>query len=85
MGTALVVSGTAQIAETHKRTQLKTYFDGGVVSTVWLMGIDHSFGGDKPILFETMIFGGEHDDEMERYHSYEEAVEGHARWVEKCK
>ncbi len=31
------------------------------VSTVFL-GIDHSFIGGTPVLFETMIFGGEHDE-----------------------
>lgn len=30
------------------------------VSTVFL-GLDHSYFEDEPILFETMIFGGEHD------------------------
>ena len=31
------------------------------VSTVFL-GMDHSFGHGDPLLFETMIFGGEHDN-----------------------
>ncbi len=48
------------------------------VSTVFL-GIDHSFGGRHPILFETMIFGGEHDQEMDRYSTWEEAEEGHRK------
>jgi hypothetical protein len=50
------------------------------VSTVFL-GIDHSFGlGGPPILWETMVFGGDHDHEQERYSSREDAVAGHARW-----
>ena len=36
---------------------------------------------NRPILFETMIFGGEHDQYQERYATREEAVEGHARAV----
>lgn len=52
------------------------------VSTVFL-GLDHRFGGDgPPILWETMIFGGKHDDYQERYSSYEDAVAGHAKAVE---
>lgn len=47
------------------------------VSTVFL-GLDHSFGGATPILFETMIFGGKHDGYEERYATRDEAVEGHA-------
>lgn len=39
---------------------------GGVrVSTVFL-GQDHSHGGGPPLLFETMIFGGDHDGYQER-------------------
>jgi len=51
------------------------------VSTVFL-GLDHSFGGDKPILFETMIFGGKHDQYQERYATWEEAEQGHKQAVE---
>lgn len=46
------------------------------VSTVFL-SFDHAFGDSKPVLFETMIFGGEHDQYQERYYTYDEAVEGH--------
>ncbi len=50
------------------------------VSTVFL-GIDHSFNGGAPVLFETMIFGGEHDQYQERYCTLEEAMIGHERAV----
>ena len=46
------------------------------ISTVFL-GLDHSFGNGKPLLFETMIFGGEHDDYCERYSTWGEAEVGH--------
>lgn len=46
------------------------------VSTVFL-GLDHSFGEGKPLLFETMIFGGKHDDYQTRYSTWEEAEKGH--------
>lgn len=35
------------------------------VSTVFL-GLDHSLHGDPPMLYETMIFGGKHDEYQER-------------------
>lgn len=60
---------------------------GGVdISTVFL-GIDHRFGGGgPPILFETMIFGGgPHDENCERYCTWDEAVAGHARWCAKIR
>jgi len=58
-----------------------TKIDDVRVSTVWL-GADHSldFGG-PPLIFETMIFGGPHDNFCERYSTKEEAAEGHQRIV----
>lgn len=53
--------------------------NGITVSTVFL-GLDHRFSDDgPPILFETMIFGGEHDQYQERYCTWDEAMEGHKR------
>lgn len=46
------------------------------VSTVFL-GIDNSFGGAKPVLFETMVFGGEHDQWQWRYETWDQAQAGH--------
>ena len=48
------------------------------ISTVFL-GIDHNFGKGKPLLFETMIFGGEKDGEQYRWHTWKEAEEGHKK------
>lgn len=53
------------------------------VSTVFL-GIDHGFGiSAKPILFETMVFGGKHDGRQVRYCTWGEAVKGHKAMVDK--
>ncbi len=47
------------------------------ISTVFL-GLDHNhLGQGPPLLFETMIFGGEHDGWMDRYTTWEEAEAGH--------
>lgn len=46
------------------------------VSTVFL-GLDHSLRGKIPVLWETMIFGGEHDQYQERYTSHKDALKGH--------
>lgn len=50
------------------------------ISTVFL-GLDHSFGGGVPLLFETMIFEGPHDGYCERYSTWEQAEEGHREAV----
>ncbi len=55
-----------------------------VISTVFL-GINHRHGEGEPLLFETMIFQGKHDQYQERYSTYEEAEEGHKRAVEMVK
>lgn len=49
------------------------------VSTIFL-GLDHQWGqSPEPILWETMIFGGAHDEYQARYTSYEAAIAGHHR------
>lgn len=56
------------------------------VSTVWL-GLDHSFGSGPPLIFETMVFAGDHDlgdgreRDCRRYTTEAEALEGHAATV----
>lgn len=49
------------------------------VSTVFL-GMNHGYNGSL-LLFETMVFGGEFDNEQERYATYEEAEAGHQKWL----
>jgi hypothetical protein len=50
----------------------------GYVSTVFLgIGYNHGSTGD-PVLFETMVFGGEHAGRMKRYSTWKEAEDGHA-------
>lgn len=62
-----------------------TSIDGVNISTVFL-GLDHRFyGDDPPILFETMIFGGEHNEFQERYCTWEEAERGHQKAVKMVK
>ncbi len=53
-----------------------------LVSTVFL-GVDHGLVGDgPPILFETMVFGGNWDLGQRRYSTWDEAEEGHRRVVD---
>ena len=51
------------------------------VSTVFL-GTNHNFGEGEPVLFETMVFGGEHNHYRRRYCTYDEALAGHERTIE---
>ena len=54
------------------------------ISTVFL-GVDHQFGDGPPLLFETMIFGGEHDGYRERCSTYEQAEAMHQKAMELVK
>ena len=55
------------------------------VSTVFL-GLDHAMPcEDGPLLFETMVVGGPHDGEGERYTTLAEAEAGHAAHVARCR
>lgn len=56
--------------------------DGVHVSTVFLC-LDHNYGAGSPLLFETMIFGGEYDQYMQRYSTWKEAELGHQNAIDK--
>lgn len=65
--------------QTADRHVSRTEVDKVVVSTVFL-GLDHNYSQvGPPLLFETMIFGGKHDDYQERYSTWNEAEEGHRK------
>lgn len=55
-----------------------------IVSTIFL-GIDPNFldTGKPPILFETAISIDDEWDIVERYRSYDDAMEGHKKWIKK--
>lgn len=68
----------AKLFESQDRILTRDEVSGALVSTIFL-GCDHSQSKDRePILWETMIFGGEHDQFLTRYTTREEALAGHA-------
>lgn len=69
--------------ETADRNIAKTEIGDVSISTVFL-GLNHSFNDGPPIVFETMVFGGEHDGEMQRYVTKEQALAGHDKMVQMC-
>jgi hypothetical protein len=67
------------------RIVAKTQVGDTEVSTVWL-GINMNFGGSgPPIIFETMVFGGPLDEQMDRYSTETEALAGHTAMVMRVK
>jgi hypothetical protein len=66
--------------EQADRSVAKDDVNGVSVSTVFL-GLDHAFGESQPMLFETMVFGGDLDQEQARYSTWDEAETGHKEMV----
>jgi hypothetical protein len=68
-------------ADRHVRQTLQ----GDVTISTVFLGLDHGYlDPDRPVLFETMVFGAGDDwDNQERYCTWGEAEAGHDRWVAK--
>jgi len=63
---------------------LSKRFEPVRISTVFL-GINHQFFGEgKPLLFETMVFGGPFDGQIEQCSTWEQAERQHKEMVEKA-
>jgi hypothetical protein len=63
----------------ERRCVALTEEDGGVsIATVFF---GHSLGEGPPLLFETMVLGGAHDQHQKRYSTWDDAEKGHAEIV----
>lgn len=61
----------------YRRIGYDEFANGAHVSTVWL-GLDHNwFPGGPPLIFKSMVFDGVHDQEMIRYSTEVQAIQGH--------
>lgn len=67
-------------ASIGKRRIAGETLDEAWVSTVFL-GLNHQFLDGPPLLFETMIFGGEYDERMWRWTTRHQALAGHDQIV----
>jgi hypothetical protein len=70
--------------DSEQRRVAATTFNGGkiFVSTVFL-GVDHSFGGDTPVLWETMVFDPDSRECDRCAGNREQALAMHAAMVER--
>lgn len=66
---------------TADRRVAETFVGTTRVSTVFI-GLSKGIGNGKPVLWETMVFGGPCDGENDCYTSKELALEGHKRLVD---
>lgn len=63
-GLPITLAEWEALRQTDYRVLCQESIGDAWVSTVWL-GIDHATG-DPPLIFETMIFGGEHNETVWR-------------------
>ena len=70
------LDGIRAFADPRRIVAQQDFCNDICVSTVFLV-IDHSHGFGPPLLFETMIFGGKHDQDQWRYTSRADAIAGH--------
>lgn len=78
-----VIKWAKQFEKSDRRVAKDTVGDA-YISTVF-SGLDHSFNNDIPLLFETMVFGGKLDQEIDRYSTWKEAEIGHKKMIDKVK
>jgi hypothetical protein len=85
-GTPCDMKEWAEYMRRDRRVAYNELQNGLRVSTVYL-GLDHSFDGPAPLIFETMVFPlvGYGDLDCRRYSTEEQAKAGHAEMVEKWK
>jgi hypothetical protein len=85
-GNPISLEGWAFLFEKDDRQIRHDVIGDVTISTVWL-GINHAvFPIDGRILiFETMIFGGDHEQDIWRYATEDEAVAGHERITREIK
>lgn len=83
-GEPISLTEWARLFEDRDYQRVRSTMLAGIhVSTVWL-GLDHSFSdGGTPVIFETMVFGKDDDEEIcVRYCTEDEAIIGHIAMVE---
>lgn len=78
-GVPVAVEDTLDWARWFEKANRRVAFtktNNGDVSTVFL-GLNHAWGGGPPLIYETMVFGGDQNEEIDRYSTREQALAGH--------
>jgi len=83
VGKKAIPTSLTEWALIFTRNTISRWSNGEVtVSTVFL-GLDHGYPPNPkcPVLFETVVFGGNLDGSMSRYRTYDLALKGHSELV----
>lgn len=70
--------------DSKKHRVNETFINKVRISTVFL-GIDHQWGDGPPLIYETMVFGGKHDEYQNRCSNWEQAEKMHDEAVRMVK
>ena len=84
VGNAIEWARFLESGSVNRRVDRTEVTDAVYISTVFL-GLNHQYVDGPPLLFETLVFGGLLDGEMERYSTWEQATTGHLLIVEKVR
>lgn len=87
-GKKITVEEWANLFEDEKyRFIERTDFEKGFISTVWTGANLNFFLDREPLIFETMVFMNDKEDQNNndcmRYNTLEEAIDGHKEFVKK--
>lgn len=83
-GSPMTMQEWQETAHGPQKRVAETKVGDAWISTVWL-GLDYSFGSGVPLIFETMVFGGEYDGRLLRWATEDSAIRGHEAVVEMVK
>ena len=83
-GVTVIPHHTYPILGEDRRVAETLLSDEVWISTVFLC-LDHSYNGDLPLVFETMVFFKGSDAGMWRYSTWEQALRGHWSVVTKLR
>ena len=67
----------------HNRLVKRDYLSNGVLVSTVFLGVAPDV--EPSLLFETMVCGGPLDRTCERYRTWDQAVDGHDRILDKCR
>ena len=74
--TPIPVDQATWVAQFRDNVVKQDQVNGALVSTIFL-GLNHNHGDGPPILFDTMICGGEHNDYQDRCSTWKQAEAMH--------
>jgi len=83
----MLLNGSNGLKKKEERLIAYTEIDENIEVVTIFLGVNHRFLPDngRPVLFEAMVIGGDLDEKIDRYTTYDKAKNGHKAMVEHVK